>query len=149
MTEAEKIKTVLDANPRLGAFGYVAANHPDLAVRYEDMTSPDAVAQFQAACDFIAEAGITKTCRARTPTSYQWKHAAERWAGDYIPNGIFIAAALHMGAPVRRCCDGSPNAYIGLHAARGRRISKTRRLTTMPPLAAEAAHTAPPAPSAG
>jgi len=44
----------------------------------------------------------------RRHSSYGWKHVAERSLGTYVSNGIFIAAAVHLGYPYHRT-HGDPN----------------------------------------
>lgn len=46
--------------------------------------------------------------------SYSLKHDVEHWAGQYVTNGAFIAAALFAGVP--RKLD-SPNATFALRKA--------------------------------
>jgi len=36
-------------------------------------------------------------------SSYALKHAAERWAGEYVSNGAFILAALELDVVTRPC----------------------------------------------
>lgn len=114
-TTKDAIEAVRAAHPALGIFGFRYLTCETLETERADMLTDDAVEQFQAACDFIATAGTTKTWRARMGmNSYALKHRAERWAGRYIANGMLIAAAVHMGVPWSRCPDASPNAYLGL-----------------------------------
>ena len=45
-------------------------------------------------------------------TSYGLKHVCERSMGIYVPNGVFIAAAIGAGYPVR--FTGGPNPSFGI-----------------------------------
>lgn len=57
------------------------------------------------------EARIKTINRGRS--SYGWKHVAERAIGTYVSNGIFIAAAVHLGYPYHRTF-GNPNVSFPL-----------------------------------
>jgi hypothetical protein len=48
--------------------------------------------------------------------SYGLKHDVERWAGGYVGNGAFIAAALAEGYRVRQV-DRGPNAFFNMSFA--------------------------------
>lgn len=50
--------------------------------------------------------------------SYALKHAVERWAGVYIPNGALLAAAAELDLPVRRSHAGSPNGELRVSVQR-------------------------------
>ncbi|MDT4738439.1 hypothetical protein [Bradyrhizobium sp. WYCCWR 12699] len=50
----------------------------------------------------------------RTRSSYGLKHDAEREAGDYVANGMLIAAALALDFSAERTHAGSPNAYFNI-----------------------------------
>lgn len=67
------------------------------------MTEPRQVEQFLRAVEWLEQARRTRTIRRRR-TSYGWKHVAERWHSrrspgrdPYIAEGMFIAAAIHLG----------------------------------------------------
>jgi len=49
----------------------------------------------------------------RTGTSYGWKHVAEREMETYIPNGLFIAAAIEEGFCIQRE-RGTPNVFLNI-----------------------------------
>ena len=116
MTTQDKIKAVLELHPRLTTGGYLPRTEPDKMsfAHFRDFMSDETAAQFEAACRFIDAAGTTQNVSKKSPYSYHMKHVAERWAETYIANGVFIAAALHMGAPVLPDGGRSPNASIGL-----------------------------------
>jgi hypothetical protein len=71
-------------------------------------------------------------------TSYGWKHIAERWAGVYVSNGMFLAACYVAGLAVVPEPD-NPNAYINLGDGarqirkRGREFGQTPACTWPPP----------------
>ncbi|MBP2229684.1 hypothetical protein J2847_002983 [Azospirillum agricola] len=84
----------------------------------EEMPSADGVLQFVRACEFLAQVPRRATVN-RTLISYDWKHVAERFHRErgepdsYVSNGMFIAAALHLGFTVKR--DGTgPNAFLNI-----------------------------------
>lgn len=69
--------------------------------------------EFDLACAFIAAFGRRKRCFNNRRSSYGLKHTAESWAGDYVSNGAFTAAALAFG--FRHKIDGdSPNSLFDL-----------------------------------
>ncbi|AIB13206.1 hypothetical protein ABAZ39_14680 (plasmid) [Azospirillum argentinense] len=87
----------------------------------EEMPSADGVLQFVRACEFLAQVPRRATVN-RTSISYDWKHVAERFHRErgepdsYVSNGMFIAAALHLGFTVKR--DGTgPNAFLNIAPA--------------------------------
>ena len=45
--------------------------------------------------------------------SYYLKHVCERALGQYVSNGVFIAAAVHCGFPYQ-LLPGSPNVRFGM-----------------------------------
>jgi len=57
-------------------------------------------------------------------SSYGLKHVVEASMGVYVPNGVFIAAAIGAGYPAR-FTDG-PNPQFGISE---RSIQKAKRLT--------------------
>ena len=69
----------------------------------------DAEEEIVAAVKYMALCQESKNGEAY---SYGMKHRAENWAGRYIANGSMIAAALMVGANIRRESPRSPNAYI-------------------------------------
>ena len=59
--------------------------------------------------------------------SYRLKHVIERWSGVYTPNGVCIAAAIHVGLPIQPCPSGI-NAWFGIAGSR-----KWPKVDGMPP----------------
>lgn len=49
----------------------------------------------------------------RLATSYNWKHVAEKAIKRYIPNGVFVTAALHVGLVVESI-EGTYDAHVNL-----------------------------------
>lgn len=116
------IAEVIDRYPTLTGEGFRRLDHPDLLDRISDMLSPARVRQFEIARAYIAQVGTTERATSRSPSSYETKHVIERWAGEYVGNGMLIAAALSMGIAVHNPI-GSPNVNLGL----------CRRALTAPP----------------
>ena len=50
----------------------------------------------------------------RNHSSYGCKHFAERWAGHYVSNAAFIAAAAGLGIVQKPCSLGSPNTVLAI-----------------------------------
>jgi hypothetical protein len=119
------IADVMDRFPTLTAGGFRKPDHPDLDHR-DEMLSPKRVREFEIARDYIAQVGTTETATSRSPSSYEMKHVIERWAGQYVGNGMLITAALSMGVAIHNPI-GSPNANLALSrralsAAPGRKV---------------------------
>ena len=66
----------------------------------------------------------TKGINRRLGSSYGLKHITEAWSESYIPNGMFIAAAVHLGFMVERAESG-PNAYLNVSTKSLGKISAT------------------------
>jgi hypothetical protein len=112
----------------------ILADYPDLCAngfRFEssypqhfdlwraEMTEPDCIAQFERASEFLL-----KHCKSRkscaSPSSYAWKHVAERWhkimhpgQNPYVSNGVFIVAAAAHGYIIKRI-PNSPNCFLNI-----------------------------------
>lgn len=78
----------------------------------EDMFKDDLLKQFLICQDWISQCKVVKTID-KTHTSYGHKHRVERWAGRYISNGAFIAAAIALGIPVQYIYR-SPNIFTAI-----------------------------------
>jgi hypothetical protein len=107
-----EIAHVMREHRSLTPFGFHSFNDKRLEDR-SDMLSPKRVKEYRAARAFIEAMGTTKTVTTTSPSSYETKHVAERWAGQYISNGMLIVAAIAMGLAIMNP-KGSPNAHIGL-----------------------------------
>jgi hypothetical protein len=68
---------------------------------------------FQLCCQWLALYRRRKTVNPAIGTSYKLKHAVEEWAGEYVSNGTFIAAVIHLGISYTLCGD-LPNIMIGI-----------------------------------
>jgi hypothetical protein len=78
-----------------------------------EMLGEHGVDEFVRAAEFLSKFGRRKSLN-RKRTSYGLKHDAERATGDYVANGMLIAAALAMGFSAERTHAGSPNAYFNI-----------------------------------
>jgi len=106
------VEAVRNAHPDLTYEGFRCRHLTNRNVP-NAMTSAAAVREFVRASEFLTAAEPYRTKRPTKRTSYSWKHDAERWAGDYVSNGMFIAAALAHGHVVQPIAD-TPNARISL-----------------------------------
>jgi hypothetical protein len=52
---------------------------------------------FEQICAWLAPLKSKIEIKAKELSSYTLKHVAERNIGRYVPNGVFIAAAIHCG----------------------------------------------------
>jgi len=76
------------------------------------------VDEFIRAAEFLSKFGRRKSM-IRKHSSYGLKHDAEREPGDYVANGMLIAAALALGFSAERTHAGSPNAYFNISSRQG------------------------------
>jgi hypothetical protein len=116
------VRRAMDLEPELSGFGYRVPRDrgetPEeaealfLANRAE-MLGEQGVDEFIRAAEFLSKFGRRKSLN-RKRTSYGLKHDAERAAGDYVSNGMMIAAALAMGFSAERTHAGSPNAHFNI-----------------------------------
>lgn len=115
----QAMRDVLAANPSLQPNGFRSFEHgqsaQELAKKREQMLEPGALAQFEAARAWLRQWRMLKRPKHG---SYGLKHMAEPDAG-YTMNGVFIAAAIAEGFPVKRQPHGSPNADIAIAVPRG------------------------------
>jgi hypothetical protein len=124
------VRRAMDLEPDLSRFGYRVPRDrgetvEDAEARFvasrAEMLDEHAVGEFIRASSFLSEFRPRKSMN-RTRSSYGLKHDAERLAGDYVANGMMIAAALAMGFSAARTHSGSPNAHfnIGVKETSGR-----------------------------
>jgi hypothetical protein len=116
------LRRAMDLEPELSGFGYRVprdrgetreeAEARFLASRAE-MLGEHGIDEFIRAAKFLSKFGQRKSMN-RKRSSYGLKHDAERAAGDYVSNGMLIAAALAMGFSAERTHAGSPNAYFNI-----------------------------------
>jgi len=113
MTEAEAkaaLAAVAKNWPDLGYFGFMAPG--DASAQRAELLR--ATREFQVAFAWLSQ--VTKTASFNPISSYDIKEAAELWSGEYIANGVFIAAAIRAGIRVKRI-PGTPNAELGISKA--------------------------------
>jgi hypothetical protein len=116
------IERVCSEHPDLNANGirfrprsYPQYSHDTLRA---EMTTPKRVAEFRRALAFLRRFGAPTFIEGwNGSSSYSWKHMVEYWwpgTGDhYVSNGMFIAAALAVGARIKTY-PGSPNVALNL-----------------------------------
>ncbi len=76
----------------------------------------DEICNSEAICNKVCEWLSTKKRIATINnhhSSYGLKHMVEQDLGEYVSNGVFIAAAIHCGFPYKIVTD-SPNVYFGI-----------------------------------
>ena len=127
MTTKEAMKQVLAREPNLSLYGckddfswgpYSKRRGEPDAERFrrdrEAMLGDRALQEFECACDWLDAQARTKNPNQRIGSSYTLKHMAEKEVETgYLPNGIFIAAAIARGFKIRRPDDG-PNVWINI-----------------------------------
>ena len=101
------IAIALELYPDLGVCGFGNPNG-GLIVPSETFKR-----QVEYRCEWIGWQRLTRRVQPGY-NSYGYKHQVERWCGEYIPNGAFIAAALGMGLAWKRGHRGSPNAVFSI-----------------------------------
>lgn len=129
------IQAVLDREPDLSANGYrifdprlsFAEDNARFKESRSSMVDAHQVGQFMRAVAFLETKQKSRTV-PRSMTSYSYKHQAERFHRDvdpdsdvYVANGLFIAAALHLGFTIRRQRN-SPNVFINIAKEPKRRV---------------------------
>lgn len=116
------IRKAMDLEPALSRFGYRIArdrgeSFEEAEARFlttrSDMLSEQGVEEFIRAANYLSRFGRRKSMN-RNRGSYGLKHDAERMTGDYVANGMLIAAALAMGFSAERTQLGSPNAHFNI-----------------------------------
>jgi hypothetical protein len=68
---------------------------------------------FQGCCAWLALCSKGETINPKAGNSYGLKHRVENWFGQYVTNGAFIAALIHMGFKYERR-DDSPNVHVAV-----------------------------------
>lgn len=123
------IEAVLERMPDLSANGYRTwsrdrtgpENKLDFESSRRDLLHPRSFEEFVRAQAFLETRQKSRNV-SRARTSYGYKHEAERFhkaakpgSDTYISNGVFLAAAEHLGFKLKR--DGwGPNAFINIAA---------------------------------
>ncbi len=106
----EDILAVIDRVPQLTYFGVGLYESPcedyeeKLRQKQEQLLESSAICT--KVCDWLASIEPAKAIN-RYPTSYGLKHTAELQIGQYVSNGVFIAAAIHCGFRYRRDGDSA------------------------------------------
>ncbi|MGY8662437.1 hypothetical protein Q3C01_08720 [Bradyrhizobium sp. UFLA05-109] len=99
------VRRAMDMEPDLSWFGYRPSRDRDETAKEADarfqtsraeMLDDQAIAEFLRAVEFLSKYPRRKTIN-RKRGSYGLKHDAERATGNYVANGMLIAAALAMG----------------------------------------------------
>jgi|GEM_PF-3152854 len=105
------LKNVLEQVPNVNKFGLC---HGRLEEGTADLAgSRHFAGEFERAVKFLERLPKRKTVNTRDGGSYQLKHVAERWAGDYVSNGALILAAIHCGFVVTPDA-ASPNGCLNI-----------------------------------
>ena len=131
------IRAILEEHKKLSTFGYglfrdeEARKSPkkyevELREKRDDFLTERSYDQLMRCCDFLGHLEKTKVPNNKIGSSYQLKHDVEHYwkimtgENGYVKNGVFIAAAIHSGFPVKQITsDGPswgehPNALIGI-----------------------------------
>jgi hypothetical protein len=119
------LNEVMARLPDLTIDGLDGMRRHDFAVRRAELTSPAAQKAFELAREWFERVPTRKSVN-RDFSSYMVKHGIQQWAGDYIGNGIAIAAAASCGVAFARAPSGI-NAFIAVAGPknwpRGRRVT--------------------------
>jgi hypothetical protein len=116
------VRRAMDLEPALSSFGYRVPlerneTFEEAETRFltsrAEMLGEHGIEEFIRAAALLSKFGRRKSMNRRR-TSYGLKHDAERMSGDYVANGMMIAAALAMGFSAERTHAGSPNAYFNI-----------------------------------
>lgn len=116
------LRKAMDLAPELSSFGYrVTRGRSETAEEAEarflenrdEMLGKHGLEEFIRAAEFLSKFGRRKSMNPKR-SSYGLKHDAEREAGDYVANGMLIAAALALGFSAERTHAGWPNAYFNI-----------------------------------
>lgn len=104
------------------------------------MLGEASIAEFQRALEWLGTVRQTSRIDSKW-TSYGFKHQVERYHADrypdrlsYVSNGMFIAAALHLGFRIRRDERASPNVLLNLSTTDEDRARKRPRGSIAGPL---------------
>lgn len=101
-TTRETYQNLIENNPEITAdgYGYGTPTHEESRKALEDY--------YEA---FVASARWLQDHPDfdRSRTSYGLKHEAERAMGVYIPNGVFILAAIELGIRIKEVVPNTPN----------------------------------------
>jgi hypothetical protein len=116
------IRRAMYLEPSLTHFGYgiywdrdqtPEERRAEFAKKRAEMLDDCAAGEFARAVAYLSRFGRRKTINVKSG-SYGLKHDAERFAGQYIANGMLIAGALALGFSARPTHPGSPNAFFNI-----------------------------------
>lgn len=85
--------------------------------------------QFQLCCEWLSLCQPRQTINTKIGSSYRLKHVVEAYYGEYIANGVFIAAVIHMGIPYKSHGD-SPNIHVALSSKHLPEKTRSARLAS-------------------
>ena len=136
----EAIARVLGGYPDLTTFGFGVYDGrwkteeqraAELQAGREDFMTDRVREQFERAVEFLSQIEPRATINFQIGSSYGLKHRCEAWhrrrrpdSDPYVPNGVFIAAAAHLGFRVYRSRDPyHPNAAFNFSS---RSLSRLR-----------------------
>jgi hypothetical protein len=108
----EDLKNIMIEHPTLGADGMNTKEIPNVLLKYLDACN--------ASCEWLSLVTRTKKPNRNTHTSYGFKHVVESWYNKKyntrrsVPNGAFIAAALHLGFLIQPKETGSLYVYLNI-----------------------------------
>ena len=106
MTNSE-ISKILHQEPQLSLFGF---SRGDNQKEREEIFHH--IKELDACCDWLEPMRKNKHVNRRR-SSYTYKHMVEVETGLYIPNGVFIVAAIHRGFKFERTIRGT-NAIFNM-----------------------------------
>jgi hypothetical protein len=114
----DRLATIMAQNEDLTVFGFWQRSHPDFAERRVDMMTFNSVEIFAKCCFWLARQPRGKIIN-RHMSSYGLKERVEHELKIYVPNGLFIAAALACDSDMKRAIDpANPNVYINIDIGR-------------------------------
>jgi hypothetical protein len=113
MSTIDIIKQVMKAQPELSSngFRYRASGDSDEHRKWRDhMLTQHSVDGFERASEYLATRGAPlKAIQRRYPTSYGWKHVAERWQRARKPGTDCYISAISLGVRTARDWRLGPN----------------------------------------
>jgi len=116
------IRRAMEMEPTLSRFGFGMPWEPKRSVEERRATFREnrtamlgmsSVDEFVRAAEFLSRFGRRRTINTKQG-SYGLKHDAEKFTGDYVANGMLIAAALALGFTAKPTDAGSPNAFFNI-----------------------------------
>jgi hypothetical protein len=108
MNPKEHLIAAIEQHPTLGRGGF--GKTPDEHVRFLASITEIDVRSFVAMCSWLSQCRRTKTIR-RHATSYALKHRATNLDD---PQGIFLAAVIHLGIPFELTGFPGGSVYLAI-----------------------------------